>query len=372
MLDPGLRRRQRSVLRFWLPVYRALKASARDNGMSLASFATTPTDQGDLAPQPVATYFDDADRYLDEIVAHAQGDAATRLRPGPATRRLRDPATALIQVFEGTTARTRYEAQRKLYLAKLMFDIDHTRAVRDAGRHRAVLEDLIGRHVWVNLESDEERDLCFVRASVTQRWCFRVRRIKGSDCEPPIDVYEYHTRLKRESTVSTWTSESGPLRVAEQPHWPTMGRRTGSILSKMIRRGIGDAHKIPDLLGALFIVGGRKQAYALERLLVAALGGPFRWRDRTDTMTFSEDHARLTSASSSSFRALKAIVDIPIHDPEGGMMYQCPVEIQILPLPSYLETLSDGHQANHARYKQRQVTQELLPILFPEEIFGQV
>lgn len=57
----------------------------------------------------------------------------------------------------------------------------------------------------------------------------------------------------------------------------------------MIRSGIGDAHAVPDILGARFVVGNRWQAYAPERRLVQALGGPFRWRDRVDTLGGDED-----------------------------------------------------------------------------------
>mgnify|MGYP001438344473 CR=1 FL=1 len=45
--------------------------------------------------------------------------------------------------FEGTHMRPRYEAQRKLYLAKLLFDIDHSRAVRDGPKHRARFEQIV-------------------------------------------------------------------------------------------------------------------------------------------------------------------------------------------------------------------------------------
>lgn len=44
--------------------------------------------------------------------------------------------------------------------------------------------------------------------------------------------------------------------------------------------------------------------------------------------------------------------------------------MQIHPLASYLETLSHAHPSHHVAYKQRQFVGELLPILFPVEVFG--
>jgi hypothetical protein len=57
----------------------------------------------------------------------------------------------LRQTVEAVMPRQRYEARRKLYLAKLLFDIDHSRSVRDGPRHAALLADLFDRELWQRL-----------------------------------------------------------------------------------------------------------------------------------------------------------------------------------------------------------------------------
>ena len=42
----------------------------------------------------------------------------------------------------------RYEVQRKLYLAKLLIQIDNTRMIQDGPRHRAYLIDLLERELF--------------------------------------------------------------------------------------------------------------------------------------------------------------------------------------------------------------------------------
>jgi hypothetical protein len=138
----------------------------------------------------------------------------------------------------------------------------------------------------------------------------------------------------------------------------------------MIRRAIPDPRMVQDLLGAMFIVGDRSQAYALERRLVSAFGGPLRCRDRVDTLSGSRDRARLDPQSSSGFLVLKEIVDILMDDPSSDVPYLFSVEIQIFPLEAYLSTLYDTHFASHAAYKRRQFLHELLPILFPSSLYG--
>ena len=98
--------------------------------------------------------------------------------------------------------------------------------------------------------------------------------------EPAIDVYHYRARYKREADpLIEARHDDGMLRIAESARWPSLGRRSGSILSKMIRRGIHDPRQVQDVLGAMFIVGDRRQTYALEKRLIYSLGGPLRWRD---------------------------------------------------------------------------------------------
>lgn len=161
LLDPMLPRRQRSALRFWLPVYRKLRAAPRESEELLRRFVTTATGLPQLPVQPVEQYFEDADRYVEDLLRVVPAAMAESLRLLPETRRMGDLATLLEGMFRGATSRVRYEAQRKLCLIMLLFDIDHTRAVRDGPRHRAIFEQLLEQTIWADLKCDDEREFCF-------------------------------------------------------------------------------------------------------------------------------------------------------------------------------------------------------------------
>jgi hypothetical protein len=378
-LDPLFPSRQRAAARFWVMAHRNL---IRDP----ASFSRAVSSEPASSRQPDASspvsYFEDADKYIVDLLRTAP-ELNQGLELLPETRGANELDALLRLVLRGTHPRPRYEAQRKLYLAKLLFDIDHCRSVRDGPKHRAIFESLLQDELWSELESDQEIEVCceldseefaerlkIVSASTrAECWRFRVRRLKARNARP-IEVYHFRSRFKRETDPVAKASD-GALSLREEPRWPTLGRRSGSILSKMIRRGVGDPHMIQDLVGAMFIVGTRRQVYALERRLVDALGGPLRWRDRVDTISCQADRERLSVHSSPGFEVLKQIVDILVEDPAGAAPYLFPVEVQIYPLEAYLRTLHSSHYANHAAYKRRQLLHDLLPVLFPAEIYGE-
>ncbi len=386
LLDPRLASRQPDVARHWLGVWRSLigdpAALARASG-ALAS----PLEGSQSVREPLERYFEDASLYLNGLLALVPIDLAERLQSGREIARSNDLGALLRMTVEGGTPRIRYEARRKLCLAKLLFDIDHCRAVRDGSRHRGFFEAFLQRALWSEIRDGHEQDVCcrLVATALAvddlevgvpptgdaRCWTFRVRRLPARSGGPEIEVYDYRSRFKRDPRptveASMGVNSSDPPRADPVPG---LGKRSGSILSKMIRRGIGDAHLVPDLLGAMFIVGDRRQAYALERRLVDMFGGPFRWRDRVDTLACERGRPRLDQNSSTGFQVLKAIVDILIEDPSGPSPYLVPVEIQVFPLKSYLRTVHEGHFASHAAYKRRQILRDLLPLLFPAEIYG--
>ncbi len=204
-------------------------------------------------------------------------------------------------------------------------------------------------------------------------WQFRLHSLAAHDGEPEIRVYYSRTRFKREaSEIIAERASNGTFRIAEAFRWPVLGRRSGSIVSKTLRRGIGDPNMVQDLLGAIFVVGDRQQIYALERRLARALGGPFRFRDRVDTVSGQEDRHRLGAQSSKDYQVLKQIVDVLVNGEPGLPPYLIPVELQIHPVESYLRTLQDPQLVSHAAYKHRQLVNDLLPLLFPVEVYGQL
>jgi hypothetical protein len=385
LLDPRLPSRQPALARVWLQTYRRM---IRDGAVFdrvvrgyIAPAGSRASTGVDLAP-----YFHDADAYLNDLLRLVPDSLARHLAPLPETRGASTIRDLLHATFEGPYTRARYEAQRKLYLAKLLFDIDHSRSVRDGPKHRARLEQIVKDALLSGVAEDDvevfgtlERgpDGSF-RLNMERQappgersFRFRPRRLPPEGREPEIEIYHYRCRFKRESDPATdRRADDGWIRIAESPRWPGLGKYSGSILSKMIRRAIPDPRMIQDLLGAMFIVGDRAQAYALERKLVAALGGPLRCRDRVDTLAGSRDRAKLDPQSSSGFLVLKEIVDVLMDDPSSDVPYLFSVEIQIFPLEAYLSTLYDTHFASHAAYKRRQFLHELLPILFPSVIYG--
>jgi hypothetical protein len=240
--------------------------------------------------------------------------------------------------------------------------------VRDGPKHRARFESIVKEALLSEVRSDDEVEII---GPGGRPFRFRPRTLPGDGNDPEIRIFHYRSRFKREADPETdRKADDGWIRIAEAPRWPGLGKYSGSILSKMIRRAIPDPRMIQDLLGAMFIVGNRAEAYALERRLVSAFGGPLRSRDRVDTLSGSRDRARLDPQSSSGFLVLKEIVDILMDDPSSDVPYLFSVEIQIFPLEAYLSTLYDTHYASHAAYKRRQFLHELLPILFPSSLYG--
>jgi hypothetical protein len=202
-------------------------------------------------------------------------------------------------------------------------------------------------------------------------WRFRVLHLAGAEDTANIEVFHHRYRFKGESSpASPVDREDGSVELAEADRWPSLGRRSGSILSKMITRGIADPKLVQDILGAMFIVGDRRQCYALERRILHLLGGPARVRDRVDTLANDRQHHKLTRRSAPGFRVLKETVDVLIADPGGATPYLFGVEVQIYPLEAYLATLHDRHYANHAAYKRRQFLADLIPALFPAAVYG--
>ena len=386
LLDPRLPSRHPALARLWLDTYRRMTRDAavfdrvvRGYVMPAGSRSSTAVD---LVP-----YFHDADQYLNDLLRLVPDSLARHLAPLPETRGASTIRDLLKGTFDGPHMRSRYEAQRKLYLAKLLFDIDHSRSVRDGPKHRARFEQIVKDAVLSEVTREDVVEVFGILERGpdgslglkmerqprpgARSFRFRPRRLPAAGRDAAIEIFHYRSRFKREADPETdRSSDEGWIRIAEAPRWPGLGRYSGSILSKMIRRAIPDPRMVQDLLGAMFIVGDRPQAYALERRLVSAFGGPLRCRDRVDTLAGSRDRGRLDPQSGSGFQVLKEIVDILMDDPSSDVPYLFSVELQIFPLEAYLSTLYDAHFASHAAYKRRQFLNELLPILFPSGIYG--
>ena len=386
LLDPLLPSHEPGLARLWVETHRRLRRAPR----GAAEFLTRlcyPDQAAQVPSEPVEGYLRDADSYLDDVLRLVPDPVGSRLRPLPATRALIEPARLLQECFEGGDPRGRWEAQRKLYLGKLLFTIDHCRSIRDGQRHKEILQTHFERSLHTDALAGRDLEVCCLylpgeggpgrlevgvtRSGDARCWRFRLVKLPANDGEPGIDIFHYRCRFKRDTVPVTPTrTDEGYLQLAEAPRWPSLGRRSGSILSKMISRGIADPNFVQDVLGAMFIVADRPQAYALERRLLHILGGPARVRDRIDTLTGERERYRLTRRSAAGFHVLKETVDVLVDDPTAAIPYFFAVELQIYPLEAYLETIHDAHYASHTAYKRRQFLFDLLPLLFPASIYG--
>jgi len=385
-LDPRFPSRYAPLARIWVATMRGALADPVYYAEMLRSYAKPVSEKGSSSVL-LGRYFRDADAYLDDLLLLVPPSFAAQMRPLPDTRRANDMLRLFRSAIDGEDSRTRYEAQRKLYLAKLLFDVDHCRSVRDGPRHQARFERILKENLWVDLVGHRSIEVCcrFAEAKDGEQafevgvppdpgatcWRFQVKMLPAKNGDAEVPIYHYRSRFKREANPEPGRpSKNGFLTLTERPRWPGLGRRSGSIVSKMLRRGIADPQMVEDLLGAMFIVGDRRQAYALERRLIHMLGGPLRWRDRVDTLAGEKDRRKMGVRSSSGFRVLKSIVDVLTDDPGGAGPYFFGVEVQIFPLEDYLRTLHARHFASHYAYKRRQFLHDLLPMLFPSEIYG--
>lgn len=386
-LDPKMPSRRPAIARIWLATYRRILKDPGYYASMLHSYALPAGREADSF-QALNRCFRDADAYVDDLLRLVPESLADQMAPVSETRRTNDMLGLLRTTFDGPDSRVRYEAQRKLYLAKLLFDVDHCRTVQDGPRHKRYFESFIQEHLWKELAGGRSIEVCcrfedphadgegdFVVGVPPEAgalcWRFQVRKLPPKNGDPEIEIYHYRARFKKEANPAPGErTDNGFLTLQEKPRWPGLGRRSGSIVSKMLRRGIGDPRMVEDLLGAMFIVGNRRQAYALERKLIHVLGGPLRWRDRIDTLVGERERDKLDARSVSGFRVLKSIVDVLTEDPISPAPYFFSVEVQIFPLENYLRTLHARHFASHYAYKKRQFLHDLLPMLFPSEIYG--
>jgi hypothetical protein len=388
LLDPKLPSRQPDIARYWLATRRQLLHESPLHLERLASAFAGPLMGEQLVFQPLERYFSDTDVYLEGLLSQLSRHDEQRLRTSRGVSESSDLRELIELTLEGPSMRSRYEARRKLYLAKLLFDIDHCRSVRDGPRHRALFEERLQGGLWSEIHDGHEEEVCCrlvpglssrhelevgVPPSQEARcWTFKVRRLVSAAGSQDVEVYHYHSRFKRdvEHELEPLVAAVGSAARAARTE-PGLGRRSGSILSKMIRRGIGDASRVQDLLGARFIVRDVRQALSLERRLLELFGGPARWRDRVDTLRGKHERDRLNRNSSDGFQVLKGIMDILLEDRAGPSPYLFSVEIQILPLEPYLRTVHEAHFASHDAYKRRQLVEELVPVLFPAEVYDE-
>lgn len=336
----------------------------------------------------VHSYLREVDLYLRELMRLIPAGPAGALMPLPAITNTNDFMGLMQMAFLGSERRERFEAQRKLYLAKLFFDVDHSIDVQTGPEHVRMLEECLERELWRHAGRAREITVSFepapdglrmhyaigAPAPGQESWQARLRRVKrpvgGRDSI--VHVFYYACRFKRQYRLRV-AGESNDSSAVEEMIWAELQRgRSGSIVSKMIRKGEADPQKIGDLIGAMFIVKDASEVSRLMGMLYDIFGGPLRWREDVDTIASADQRSRLNEYSGLGFQVKKSVVGVLYQPPASDQPpYLFNVEFQIYTLEGFLRTVHSAHFANHQMLKQRQFLEGLLPFLFPMTVYGE-
>ena len=384
-LDPNCLKKDPELTKALRTHWQNMKISADAYNNELNRFLSPAGAPRTLAENQEATrrYLVDVNAYLQEILRLVGQAARREIAMDPEVAATNDWLGLWDLVFDKNNHRMSFEALRKLYLAKLFCDIDMDPGVQRGPLHRVFFEKTLDQKLWstasrmkpvdvyFDIAQDKTRMAIRTAPGAGEHWRFYLTRAKPPG-RRPIHVYHYSCRFKREVAPQYYEEGSEYYEVEERPIWETLHRRrSGSILSKLIRKGESHVGAIQDLLGAMFIVRDKKEARSLQEWLYEMWGGPLRWRDRVNTMDFQEDQERLNPQSGAGYQVLKSDLSIPYSPGDGSKPYLVTVEIQIYTIEGYLRTVHTQHRASHHQLKLRQFMEGLLPYLFPTAVYGE-
>ncbi|MFH1841977.1 MAG: hypothetical protein ABIF77_02120 [bacterium] len=393
MLDPAFPDQPSRLRRFIRMAYERIIDDDRAYQHEAARLLRPPHDwsgttEGSAADvQQISAYLHEADIYLASTIELLPPRSQAEVRPNPEVSRNQDLRDLLDLVMRSDSPRTRFEAQRKLYLARLLVDIDHSRHIQEGPRHKAYFEELLKEAAWrhtrqvnpltIGFHMDPDGETIHYTSRPTEKdqlWRFQsIFMEKGTgDQKISLDILYYTCRFKRSVVPISFEIVDGQHQVVEKERWEAMRQQSsGSILSKMIRKGINNADLIQDLIGAMFIVHDEDGLNDLLQLLDGSIGNPFGWRNVTDTFARDDDRNSLDQHSGRGYKVYKGDVDILAPTQAAGdPPYRFTVEIQIYTLEGYLRTVCGSHEASHQALKLRQFLYGLAPMLFPRAIYG--
>lgn len=393
LLDPAFMDKPSRLRRFLQLTHQRIVADDRAYQREAARLVRPLRDAaGEIPPCAddvfiVSEFLNEAEVYLQSAIALLAEHARPAAQPLPEVAAANDLRALTGLACTGEDRRLRFEALRKIHLANLLLDIDHSRHVQDGPLHLAYFQDLLERALWcykthaypVSIGFHIDQDGETIRyttkpAASDQVWHFDSAFLESPGPVRPIalDVLYHSCRFKRSVDKVSFEVVDGRFRVLEQVRWQDMRQhRSGSILSKMLRKGINNPDQIGDILGAMFIVHDEDALDDLITLLDRGIGNPFGWRNVTDTLGPEPAGPRLNRHSGKGFRVFKGDMDILIPGRYPGQApYRFTVEIQIHTLESFLRTVCGSHHANHLALKLRQFLMGLVPVLFPAAIYG--
>ena len=390
LLDPRFIRHHTRVGRFFRDMYTRILDDDDAYHAELRRLVQPRIQGGDpgFGPDQLIPYLNEADAYIREMIEVLPEKARSHVKPDAKVMACNDFRMLLSFLFNPENARIRYEAQRKLYFTKLLLDIEHSRKIQEGPRHKAYFEKLLREGLWEHVTDTNPVEIGFNIAEDgqsihynlkptkgQQRWSFHSmfveRTVAGRGI--PLDVLYYNCRFKRTVTPISYEIVDGSHRVIERRRWDATGRNSsGSILSKMIRKGINDPDELSDILGAMFIVHDEDSVNDLLTLLDGVVGNSIGWRNITDTMTNAANGRTLNRYSGHGYKVYKGDLDILHPNPiSGERPYLFHVEVQIYTLEGFLRTVHGAHDASHLALKLRQFLHGIVPIVFPREIYGE-
>ena len=152
--------------------------------------------------------------FLGELLLMVPPSVRGRVTPRPEVMGCPDILELLTLIFGSDDRRVSFEAQRKLYLSKLFFDVDHNWEVQRGSEHREHFEAVLEREFFARAVEQRRVDICYalhadgesIEYSVgrldpgQECWTFDLREIElMRDGEPVrFHVYFYACRFKRE------------------------------------------------------------------------------------------------------------------------------------------------------------------------------
>ncbi len=332
-------------------------------------------------------YLLEADIYLASAIDLLPTESRQAVTPLAEVCACDDVRDLIGMAFHGRSGRLRYEARRKLFLGQTLLHIDQSREIQDGPKHLASFEEILASGLWQYTRQVHDLRIGFhvqengCDINYTSRPTEADRRLdfrstflekKHGHRTISLDVLYYNCRFKRSVTNIGMEAVDGVERVLERPRWGQMRTASsGSILSKMIRKGINHPDEIGDLIGAMFIVNDNESLNDLLLMLDSCLATPFGWRNVTDTLAGNPNGSALNHYSSKEFKVFKGDVDVLHSDNDDRTApYRFPVEIQIFTLEGYLRTVCSSHEASHRALKLRQFLFGLVPRIFPRGIYG--
>ncbi|MBK8233450.1 MAG: hypothetical protein IPK72_23455 [Candidatus Eisenbacteria bacterium] len=390
-LNPRLSEAQPAILRHLYKRYLAMRESSESYNEFLNKILRPVDEQRPLQSNLVSAgyYMNEAVHYINELLMMVPPGARPAITPRNEVMRCLDVLELLGMIFGSDDPRVSFEAQRKLYLTKLFFEVDHCLDVQRGNEHREHFERLMRREIFASVPETRRVEVCFAirpdgqsmeyslgRTRPGQEcWSFDLQEVELTrDGRPTnVHIYYYACRFKREVIPFQYERGADRYELAPTELWPGLTkRRSASIVSKMIRKGETDPKSIKDLIGAMFIVENPAEMETLRDCIYDLLGGIFRVKNVVDTTLRGEDRSLLNPYSGMGYKVYKCEIDVLYNSERNPapLPYIYGVELQLYTLENYLRTIHSHHYANHQALKRRQFLQGLLPYLFPHEIYG--